>query len=74
VLVSDAAVDDLRDSTYTQLISYMKRNSQAARYCVDLMFATRSLERIADHATNIAEGVLFMIEGVDVRHHAQAGR
>ena len=74
VLLSDNAVDDLRDSIYNELIGYMKKNPQAVQPCVDLMFAARSLERIADHATNIAEGVIFMIEGIDVRHHAQAGR
>jgi phosphate transport system protein len=74
VLLSDDAVDDLRDSIYNELIGYMKKNPQAVQPCVDLMFAARSLERIADHATNIAEGVIFMIDGVDVRHHAQAGR
>jgi phosphate transport system protein len=72
VLLSDDGVDALRDSTYAQLVECMKKNSQAVQYCVDLMFAARSLERIADHATNIAESVLFMIEGVDVRHHAHA--
>jgi phosphate transport system protein len=74
VLLSDNAVDDLRDSIYNELIGYMKKNPQAVQPCVDLMFAARSLERIADHATNIAEGVIFMIDGIDVRHHAQAGR
>ena len=70
VLMSEGGVDDLRDATFAQLIDAMKKNSQAVQYCVDLMFAARSLERIADHATNIAESVLFMVEGVDVRHHA----
>jgi phosphate transport system protein len=35
------------------------------------MFVARSLERLADHATNIAEDVLFLVNGVDVRHHAE---
>lgn len=70
VLFSDDGVDALRDSIFAQLIDYMKKNSETVQYCVDLMFAARSLERIADHATNIAESVLFMTEGIDVRHHA----
>ncbi len=69
VLLSDKAVDDLCDSIFNELIGYMKRNAEAVEVCVDLMFAARNLERIADHATNIAEAVVFMIEGVDVRHH-----
>ena len=36
-----------------------------------LMFIAQNLERIADHATNIAEGVLFPVKGIDVRHHAE---
>jgi phosphate transport system protein len=38
------------------------------------MYVARNLERLADHATNVAEDVLFLVEGVDVRHHAEAGR
>ena len=73
VLVSDDAVDDLRDSTYNDLIQYMKKNPEAVQQCIDLMFAARSLERMADQATNIAEAVLFMVNGIDVRHHAKPG-
>lgn len=72
VLVSDDAVDELRDSVYGELISYMQRDPANVRQCVYLMFVARNLERIADHATNIAEDVLFLVEGVDVRHHAEA--
>jgi len=69
VLLADDAIDSLRDSIFGGLIRQMKKNPQSVQACVDLMFAARSLERIADHATNIAEAVVFMIEGVDVRHH-----
>ena len=72
VLLSDDAVDELRDSIYGELISYMQRDPATVRQSVDLMFVARNLERIADHATNIAEDVLFLVEGVDVRHHAEA--
>jgi phosphate transport system protein len=69
VMLSDDAVDDLRDAIFNDLISQMKKNSKSVQACVDFMFAARSLERIADHATNVAEAVIFMIEGVEVRHH-----
>jgi phosphate transport system protein len=71
VLLSDDAVDELRDSTYRELISFMERDPSTVSRAVDLMFVARNLERIADHATNIAEDVLFLVRGVDVRHHAE---
>jgi phosphate transport system protein len=69
VLVSERAINDLRDAIFNDLIRRMKSDSKAVQACVDLMFAARNLERIADHATNIAEAVVFMVEGVDLRHH-----
>jgi len=72
VLLSDDAVDDLRDAIYRELIGFMKRDPDTISRALDLMFVARNLERIADHATNIAEDVLFLVKGVDVRHHAEA--
>lgn len=74
VLTSDDAVDDLRDTIYQELISTMQNDPSSTPQCVNLMFVARNLERIADHATNIAEDVLFLVEGVDVRHHAAEKR
>jgi phosphate transport system protein len=74
VLASDDAVDELRDAIYEELISYMERDPKTVRQSVNLMYVARNLERLADHATNVAEDVLFLIEGVDVRHHAEAGK
>jgi len=71
VLLSDDAVDELRDSVYEELIHFMERSSDHVRPGVNLMFVARNLERLADHATNIAEDVLFLVQGVDVRHHAE---
>jgi phosphate transport system protein len=72
VLLSDDAVDELRDAIYHELIDFMERDSRTVSRSVDLMFVARNLERIADHATNIAEDVLYLVQGVDVRHHAEA--
>ena len=72
VLLSDDAVDELRDAIYHELIDFMERDSRTVSRAVDLMFVARNLERIADHATNIAEDVLYLVQGVDVRHHAEA--
>jgi phosphate transport system protein len=71
VLLSDDAVDDLRDGIYQELVSFMRRDPSTISRALDLIFVARNLERIADHATNIAEDVLFLIQGVDVRHHSE---
>src|SRR3990172_11842199 len=57
VLLSDDAVDDLRDTIYEELLSFMQKDPSNVRPGVNLMFVARSLERLADHATNIAEDV-----------------
>jgi phosphate transport system protein len=71
VLLSDDAVDDLRDAIYQELVQFMERDPSTISRALDLIFVARNLERIADHATNIAEDVLFLVQGVDVRHHAE---
>jgi phosphate transport system protein len=72
VLLSDDAVDDLRDAIYEELVGFMKRDPSTISRSLDLIFVARNLERIADHATNIAEDVLFLAQGIDVRHHAES--
>lgn len=71
VLLSDDAVDELRDAIIDELIIFMERDNRTVRRALDLILVTRNLERIADHATNIAEDVIFLVQGVDVRHHAE---
>jgi phosphate transport system protein len=74
ILLSDDAVDEMRNVIYRKLVSYMQQDPRSVPQGVDLIFVARSLERIADHATNIAEDVVFLVEGVDVRHHAEVRR
>jgi phosphate transport system protein len=74
VLSSDDAVDDLRSASLHELVSFMERDPRNIPQAVNLLTVVRNLERIADHSTNIAEDVLFMIKGIDVRHHAEARR
>ncbi len=71
VLASDTAVDNLRSASYHELISFMEHEPGGIRQAVDLIAVVRNLERVADHSTNIAEDVLFMVKGIDVRHHAE---
>jgi phosphate transport system protein len=71
VLVSDDEVDELRSSAYRKLIALMEEEPQNSSQDLDFVFVVHSLERIADHATNIAEDVLHFVRGVDVRHHSK---
>lgn len=69
VLASDDAVDNMRTASYHELISFMENNPQQISQALNLLSVVRNLERIADHSTNIAEDVLFLVKGIDVRHH-----
>lgn len=69
VLASDDAVDNMRTASYHELISFMESNPSQIPQALYLLSVVRNLERIADHATNIAEDVLFLVKGIDVRHH-----
>ena len=71
VLISDDEVDNLRDAVYKELTAFMQEQTTTIPRAVDLMFIAHNLERVADHATNIAEDVLFLVKGIDVRHHAE---
>jgi phosphate transport system protein len=69
VLLTDDEVDDFKNSIYRELLLLIEQGKAAAGPAFDLIFIAHNLERIADHATNIAEDVLFLIKGIDVRHH-----
>ncbi|MFI4928343.1 MAG: phosphate signaling complex protein PhoU [Burkholderiales bacterium] len=69
VLEADDEVDRMRDAIFRELLASMSREPQQVERGLALLFVARNLERIADHATNIAEDVIFWIAGVDVRHH-----
>ena len=71
VLTSDDEVDSLQEAAYKELVEFMQGESTTVPRAVDVMFIVHDLERIADHATNIAEDVLFLVKGIDVRHHAE---
>jgi phosphate transport system protein len=53
------------------MIEVMKKDPASVEAAVDYLLIARRLERIADHATNIAEDVIFMVKGIDVRHRTQ---
>jgi len=68
VLAGDDAVDNLRTASYHELVSYMEKDRENIPQALNLWSVIRNLERIADHSTNIAEDVLFLVKGIDVRH------
>jgi phosphate transport system protein len=69
ILPADDDVDRIRDGIYQELIATMRRSPELVEPAIHLMFVARSLERIADHTTNIAEDVIYLVRGIDVRHH-----
>jgi phosphate transport system protein len=69
VLLSDDEVDDLKNAVYHELLAMTQEGKAPVPAAFDLIFVAHNLERIADHATNIAEDVLFLVKGIDVRHH-----
>jgi len=68
VLAQDDGVDDLTHSIFDELLRLMKEDPHNISRAVRLTFVAKYLERVADHATNVAEMVLFMLKGEDVRH------
>jgi phosphate transport system protein len=68
----DDQVDDLKDQVFRELLSYMISDTRTITRAVQLIIVSRYLERIADHATNIAEGVIFMVNARVIKHHAYA--
>ena len=69
VLMMDDAVDKMNRAAYKSLTKVMEEQSHIAPQALNALMICRALERVADHATNIAEDVIFWIEGSDVRHH-----
>ncbi|MGB8459772.1 MAG: phosphate signaling complex protein PhoU, partial [Candidatus Acidiferrum sp.] len=68
VLQSDDLVDQYRDRIFDQLLQSMTQQAALVSPGMQFILATRHLERIADHATNIAEDIIFWVRGLDVRH------
>jgi phosphate transport system protein len=69
VLTMDDAVDAMNRSAYKALTKVMEEQSHVAPQALNALMICRNLERVADHATNIAEDVIFWVQGADVRHH-----
>jgi len=74
ILLSGDAIDRLREGLFAGLVGSMESDAAAVPSVIHLLFVVRYLERIADHATNIGEDVLYYLQGVDVRHRASLAR
>jgi phosphate transport system protein len=72
VLEMDHVVDRMRDEAFIMLVRKMNEQPEVTQQALDALLVARNLERVADHATNIAEDVIFWVLGADVRHHAMA--
>jgi phosphate transport system protein len=70
VIPRDSDVDDLNRQLHRELSSFMVERPTTITRCLHLMVISKSLERIADHATNIAEEVVYLYEAIDIRHTA----
>jgi phosphate transport system protein len=70
VLDQDDTLDALKTQIFRELLTYMLQEPATIEPALDLILISRHLERIGDHATNIAEDVIFMVAAKDVRHHA----
>ncbi len=68
----DDQVDALNNQVFRELLTYMMSDPKTITRAVHLIIVSRYLERIADHATNIAEGVIFMAKALVIKHHADA--
>jgi phosphate transport system protein len=69
ILTMDDAVDTMNRAAYKALTKVMEEQSHLAPQALNALMISRALERVADHATNIAEDVIFWVQGDDVRHH-----
>lgn len=65
----DDEVDDLNDQIFRELLTYMMQDPSTISRAVDLILVGRHLERIADHATNISEDVIYYVKGKTIKHH-----
>ena len=67
-ILRDDLVDQLKDQVFRELLTFMIGDPTTIPRAMDLILVSRHIERIADHATNICEDVIFMVKGKDVRH------
>jgi phosphate transport system protein len=71
VLTRDDEIDRLKDQIFRELLTFMMSDQSTIPRALELILVSRHLERIGDHATNIAEDVIYLVQGKDIRHHIE---
>jgi len=71
ILTRDDEVDGLKDQVFRELLTFMLSDQSTIPRALELILVSRHLERIGDHATNIAEDVIYLVQGKDIRHHIE---
>jgi len=71
IVLRDDKVDALKNQVFREVLTYMISDPRTIQVGLQLILVARHLERVADHATNIAEDVVYMVEAKDIRHHAE---
>ncbi len=74
VLTRDDEIDGLKDQIFRELLTFMMSDPSTIPRALQLVLVSRHLERIGDHATNIAEDVIYLVQGKDIRHHIEEKR
>ena len=74
VIVNDNVVDDLYEQIFRELLTYMLEDPRSISRAIKLIFIAKHLERVGDHSANIAEMVIFLVRGQDIRHATRFDR
>lgn len=73
VMKKDKEIDEDYEGILREMLTYMMEDNRNIRMCMDIIWVVRALERIGDHAKNIAEHVIYLVEGRDIRHVSTQG-
>ena len=71
VLARDDEIDALKDQIFRELLTFMISNPSSIQRALELILISKHLERIGDHATKVAENVIYLVQGKDIRHHIE---
>ena len=74
VILADRYIDDLYEQMFRELLTYMMEDTRNISRALKLIFIAKHLERVGDHSANIAEMVIFLVRGQDIRHGTRPNR